>query len=189
MAATVTNIDERATWDVAAEASAEAQEQAKHNVDAIRVRCKEARRYTTLRQVPLDFIELAKLGQDVAEKLATIDTLKEKRKGLNAQIKDLKDEIDEGAVELRTGKGERELQVVEYHDEDAQHVYLVRLDTEEVIEDRTMTGAERQGHLDYGAQSATEEDDLDEELEEDGDAEPEQEDEVDDDPDDDDLDD
>ena len=164
------------SWDEAAAASEEAQKELSRDVEELKKRCVEKRTYSTLRRIPLDVSEIAQLGQKMAGKLGEIETLEDERKEISSQIKELKDGVKETRSELQSGRGERRIEVLELHDEERAHVYLIRTDTNEIVEDRTMTAAERQGELSYEA--SAEPDDL-EEGDDDSDDEQDDEDEAD----------
>lgn len=138
-------------WHDAIAASEKAQDELDERIDAPgRV---EKRRYTRAVTVSLDDAMLADMAREMAEKCAERDAVEEKKKAAakraGDQIKELDEEISALAAQVREGEAQRDLEVAEVWDEQQGLVLLFRADTKELIEKRAMTGAERQGQLDY----------------------------------------
>lgn len=135
--------------DVAAESAAPLK-----TAEDVRAQCAEKRQYTALLSVRLDVAELAEIGQRMAGELVKVEDIENEKKELSSAIKELKDNVRSMRSELASGKGERRFDVAEFHDEERCHVYLVRTDTDEIVQDRTMTAFERQGALAYETMAA-----------------------------------
>ena len=85
--------------------------------------------------------EVAKREHDLFATIEELDALNEKHKG---ERKPLKARIESIRKQLREGSEVRAIECEERHDERTGRVMVVRLDTEEVIDERAMTVNERQ---------------------------------------------
>jgi co-chaperonin GroES (HSP10) len=96
-------------------------------------------------------------GEEVGNVIAEIESLQDQLKaasgGIKAKINDAKKKERRLGHILATGKEEREVQVRTDKDWEHKEVILIRLDTNEVVERRTMTASEAQADLlDRGAE-------------------------------------
>jgi hypothetical protein len=98
---------------------------------------------------PIDEHEMSALAVEAAQASKSIDSLKDERKGLNADIKSLEEKRDEALKAVGTGKREKEVQCEIGYDWANGRKYTRRLDTQQLIDENgePITDDERQMQL------------------------------------------
>lgn len=111
----------------------------------------DLRRITKQLPVPLTEAEMVKLGQDLAHETVEIDAKyahkSEVAKEINALIEQHENEVKRLSALINAKAERRDVECLMRYDFTGLQVVTTRLDTDEVIEERGMTDAEKQRGL------------------------------------------
>ena len=110
----------------------------------------QAPKYRTL---PVDLTDTERMARAMraAEKQAEFSEIEERKKStaseLGAQVKQLRADIEDLQLAVRTGRENQKVQIETRRNESRRTIETLRLDTFEIIDSRPMTVEERQGSL------------------------------------------